>query len=128
MHIQLGQEGSTKHIIFVLSSYERFSRLSRRPLTFAGRQKLAVNCPPTFDKKLVELVFVQRSVSTLSCRSAMTLCLPKPDIRDVLQTIPCRHAIQISKCQHINRKRRKRTIELANQLVLLTRSYYWVQS
>jgi hypothetical protein len=40
--------------------------------------------------------------STHSCHSDMDLSFPKPDSRDVLQTTPCSHSIQISEWQHTN--------------------------
>jgi hypothetical protein len=42
MHIQLGQEGSTKHISFVLSSNDRFTTHTCHILKIPGRQELPV--------------------------------------------------------------------------------------
>ena len=62
-----------------------------------------------------KFLFSGRRQSTHSCHSDMGLSFPKPDSRDVLQTIPCSHSILISEWQHTNRKR---PAVLVNQLAL----------
>jgi hypothetical protein len=52
------------------------------------------------------------SIATHNSQSAMILGFPKPDIRDVLQTTPCIHSIQISECQHPHGER---TVNFSSQ-------------